>query len=369
MNFKEWIAFIFENSDKSFHKIFNKLEDYSDVKSIEDLMDLISFMDKNNYFKDYYEVARHINNQNIKYKKDLVHLSNNAFLKTACSMLDYPGLFHRSKTFVNLESVEAVLFIILFNLYYFSHYQDKSLPNTIDLVCNNDIIRHLAFQLEDFKMECCVCKDFETFIKKISKINFDNEKTKYLHKEIFRLYLSLLMIEDDVDTLFAGNISVAAEFLMACNALKHNRESITCEDVVAGYKTALNLMREDLNEYVLKYYDVDTDLTLISESDLNSNNEGFGFKGAVSFIFAILMFLEVILIIIYIKNIINPEIHFTDDAILRFTTLIVSFYIAGRFYKYLSQGSDINFFEECKSKVMLVFIIIFIITVYIGTTF
>ena len=57
---------------------------------------------------------------------------------------------------------------------------------------------------------------------------------------------------------------------------------------------------------------------------------------------------------------------FTDIPILRFGVLIIGFFIARRFYDYLTEGNDLNLFEEGRSKVMLVFISLFIITIIIG---
>ena len=158
---------------------------------------------------------------------------------------------------------------------------------------------------------------------------------------------------------------------MACNALKHGRDSIICEDVVVGYTTALRLLTDDIREYVIKYSG-NNEIDSLSNFEAGNDDievvkdNGIGFKGVVSIIFAILAFFEVLFIIIYIKEIFAPGMPFTNNPILRLGSLAVCVFIAKKFYNYLTQGNDKDLFEDGKSIVMLIFIIIFIITVVFG---
>ena len=67
-------------------------------------------------------------------------------------------------------------------------------------------------------------------------------------------------------------------------------------------------------------------------------------------------------------GLVAPGMQFTDNPIIRFGTLIISALAASAFYNYLTEGNDMNLFEDGKSKVMIIFVIIFIITVIVGLT-
>ena len=231
---------------------------------------------------------------------------------------------------------------------------------------NSDILCHFTFFVDEFKKGYPIPKYSKDFFDKISKITFDGEKSKELFDELILEYLTIIMIgENGVSFTFDSHMRVCARYFMSCNALKYGRDAVSCEDVVVGYTLALKLLTEDIREYVIKYYDEDKDLKITDFIvDKNSEDEGLGFKGAVSIIFAILAFLEVILVT---TAIISPlGLEFANNPIIRIPTLIVSFYVARKFYNYLTEGNDKDLFERGKSKAMILFIIIFIITSVIG---
>ncbi len=183
---------------------------------------------------------------------------------------------------------------------------------------------------------------------------------KQLFDELLGNLFTIILVEKDVSLRFDSHLRVCAKYLMACNALKHGRDSITCEDVVVGYTLTLKLLTEDIRDYVIKYYDKDTNLKISDfEAAENNNvqNDGLGFKIVISIIFAILAFFEVLLIIIYIKEMILPGLPFTNNPIIRFPVLIISVYFAKKFYNYLTEGGDKNLFEDGKSKVMLILLL------------
>ena len=93
--------------------------------------------------------------------------------------------------------------------------------------------------------------------------------------------------------------------------------------------------------------------------DDENTNEGFSVKGAVSLIFAILCFLEIVFLVSIYMNTINQSFEFSDDPLIRFVVLIVSFFVSRMFFNYLNDDMT-----KFKYFVMTVFIIIFIITLF-----
>ena len=371
MNLKEKIIYFLESNEKTYEKVFTKLNNY-DVVGLDNLINMVSCMDENNYFADFNNTVEYLrNSDDFRYKKDPIYSSNNDFIKMACSYLDNPKFqFIRTPKFlVNLSVVKAVLVLIEFNFYFYSDENVKSNLDIVNLIYNSDIICHFTFFVDEFKKGYTIPNFSKSFFDKISKITFDSEKSKDLFDYLIRNYLHITMVcENDVSFTFDSHMRVCARYFMSCNALKYGRDCVSCEDVVVGYALALKLLTEDIREYVIKYYNGDEDLKIadfvVDKNSGDVQDDGLGFKGVVSIIFAILAFLEVILVI---TAIIDPlGLEFANNPIIRIPTLIVSFYVASKFYDYLTEGDDKNLFENGKSKAMIVFIIIFIITSVIG---
>lgn len=377
MNFKEEAMFLFGSNEKAYKLIFSKLSDYKDVDGLDNLINLISSMGKNNYFVEFYDgIEVFINSKEFKYTKSPIHNSTNDFIIMAESKLESSRFpLFPSKHLINFTSMEAVLIIVELNFYFFSKGNFKSINNVNDLIFNGNLIYHLSFFVDEFKEDLSIPNYSEKFFQNLSDIKFDGKKSEQLHYDILWDYISLIMREDDISPLFNSTICICAKYLMACNALKYGRDGICCEDVVVGYTLALRLLCEDIREYVIKYYDGKMDFKIddfegetIESNDDVVSNDGWGFKGFLSLIFAILAFFEVIIVCVYIKEWFMPGMEFTDIPILRFGVLIIGFFIARRFYDYLTEGSDLNLFEDGRSKVMLIFIVLFIITIIIGLT-
>ena len=367
MNLKEDIIFILESNEKSYEKILNKLNEY-DVEGLDNLINLISCMYKNEYFIDFYNgIEKIIDSNEYKYTKNPIHNSKNDFINMADNKLKSPK-FISGKYLITLTTIEAVLSVVEFNFYFYSNANIKSINNVSNLIFNGNIISHLTFHVDDFKNDLPLPIYSEEYFQHLGNIKFDGKKSKQLHKDILWNYLSIIIIENNITYRFNNTICTCAKYLMACNALKHGRDSVSCEDVVVGYTLALKLLTEDIREYVIKYYNEDKDLKIsdfiVDENSGDVQDEGLGFKGVVSIIFAILAFLEVILVT---TAIISPlGLEFANNPIIRIPTLIVSFFVARKFYNYLTEGNDKDLFEKGKSKAMVLFIIIFIITSVIG---
>ena len=367
MNLKEDIIFLLESYEKSYEKILTKLNEY-DVEGLDNLINLISCMQEKNYFIDFYNVVEHVKNlDEFKYKKNPIYNSSNEFIEMACSKLNESKFqwTQSDNPIVDLSVLNAILVFIEFNFYFYSNCDVKSIQDVVKLVFNSEIICHFTFFVDEFKEGYAIPNYSENFFDKISKITFSSEKSKELYEDIGWNYISVIMAENRITQRFNNHICINANYLMACNALKHGRDAVSCEDVVVGYTLALKLLTEDIREYVIKYYNEDKDLKITDFIvDKNSEDEGLGFKGAVSIIFAILAFLEVILVT---TAIISPlGLEFANNPIIRIPTLIVSFYVARKFYNYLTEGNDKDLFEKGKSKAMIIFIIIFIITSVMG---
>ena len=369
MNLKENITFFLGSNEDSYKIILTKLNKYNNVEGLDNLISLISCIDDNDFLIDFNNVVEDVRNlDDFKYKKDPIFSSNNDFIKMACSQLDNPKFpFSRSPKFwVNLPVFEATLMLIELNFYFYSDMDVKSNHNLVKLVFDSDIICYLTFLVDEFKAGSDIPRFSEDFFDKISKITFNSEISKEFDN-IINKYI-MLIGEHIVSLEFNNSIIACAKYLMACNALKHGRDAVSCEDVVVGYTLALKLLTEDIGEYVIKYYNEDNDLKItdfiVDKNSADVQDEGLGFKGAVSIIFAILAFLEVILVT---TAIISPlGLEFANNPIIRIPTLIVSFYVARKFYNYLTEGNDKDLFEKGKSKAMIIFIIIFIITSVIG---
>lgn len=366
MNLKEKISFLFESHDKSYEKMFVKLKDYNDVEGMEEFINLISNMYENNYLVTYFNIIKDLN----EYEdlKNNIYNAGNDFIKMANKYLESHRclLLFPKRNFITLTTVDAVLNIVQFNFYFHSDGNIESLKKINEIVYNGNIISYLTFNVDDFKEAFQIHDYSEKFFQNLSNIKFDTIRSEHLHHDIWD-YLFIVLSKGTDYQLFNNTICICAEYLMACNALKNNRDSICCEDVIIGYRLTLSLLTEDIREYVIKYYDDDLKISdFIAATQEDKIPDGVGFKGAISLIFAFLMFLEIIFLIIYLKDFLVPQFQFTDIPFSRLVVLGISIYVSGKFYNYLAEGSDINLFEDGKSKVMILFIIIFIITVIIG---
>ncbi len=86
LNLKEKIIYFLESNEESYKKVLTKLQDFEDVKGLDELINLILSMDNNDYFVEFYKSVEQIKSlDDFKYKKDYIYGSNNDFIKFATS--------------------------------------------------------------------------------------------------------------------------------------------------------------------------------------------------------------------------------------------------------------------------------------------
>ncbi len=77
-----------------------------------------------------------------------------------------------------LSSLEAVLMLIVFNFYFFSKNNVKSILNIVKLVFDGNIICHFTFFVDEFKEGYCLPEYSEKFFDKLSIITFEDDRSK-----------------------------------------------------------------------------------------------------------------------------------------------------------------------------------------------
>ena len=92
--------------------------------------------------------------------------------------------------------------------------------------------------------------------------------------------------------------------------------------------------------------------------DNNTVEDNGDTNKALAVIVSILAFFEVGFLIVLAQFIFAPEMSFSENGFVRLIGLLFCYFVASRFYSYLTDGND-------RKKAMIIFTIIFIITVLV----
>ena len=220
------------------------------VSRLDELLDLIHYIKKNNildttskYAWDLWDEVLKSGFYNYDYKKI-------PFFNSAMDILGGVNLpiYINKYRFADYSSLEAIRYIIATNYYI---HTSKNLFDIVEKCYKGDFLICLTLFVEDYKNVDEVPHHYKNTLRKIKGLSWQDEDADNLDTEIIS-YLAHVFSEDSYE--FFNNFKFGALYLMACSAVKHNRD-VSCEDVVIGYLLVFQFLCEDLTPYVEKYYD------------------------------------------------------------------------------------------------------------------
>ena len=200
--FRNDIRTIIEGLDKSFEREYAKFDEYSDIKGLNELKELIISLRNNDILVEFDDDAHYlVDEKNFEHeKKGYKSNVTNEFFVMANKKLSpskFPIYFQSIQGFVTATTVEAFLMLINFN--YF-HYSKKkiSIIKSAELVFGGDIIQYFSFFTDDFK-ELSDLPDYdETFFKNLKNMKFENKRARLLEDFIRCGYLGLIIVEQNI---------------------------------------------------------------------------------------------------------------------------------------------------------------------------
>lgn len=134
----------------------------------------------------------------------------------------------------------------------YSMYLNRSLePEDLKRLFLSDVGERVVFGLENFdKIEEIPHPTLE-FFQDLKSLNWQNEETKRIHKEILKI-ITFLTFESygKTEAAFDGRIYHVILFIAGCNAVKNERNNISFEDIVKGHKTLCKLIKMDIVELI-----------------------------------------------------------------------------------------------------------------------
>ena len=221
-----------------------------DVDRLDELLDVIKYVKDNKLLDDATCWAFDLRDKFYDEGIDDVVSKEIPFIASAIEILGgyYFPIYINTYRFADAGCLEGLEFIVYTN--YFMN-SGKSEEEVFERCSNGDILICLTLFVEDFKNVDEVPHHYKNTLRKIKRVKWESKEVNMFDYDIIT-YLSCVFL--DSSYRFFNNFKYGAVYLMACSAVKHNRD-VTYEDVVIGYLLVFQLLCEDLTPYVDKYYD------------------------------------------------------------------------------------------------------------------
>lgn len=237
-----------DDVDTCIEKSFKDLDKWK-INKLEILKNQLNYIIENNLFKKYDKSAYELN----EYNKNVdINPNEIPFLKDAKNILGN-GLpvFHFNKfSFVDFKTLANTLFLIQLNYYLYSD-EENALFEAKKISIYNDFLIYLNLYVDEVKTKKFILNTpYEEHLNKLKKIKYIDKTAEELEKKI-RECLQYIAIKAESKNKFYKTVFFSASYLMACSAVKNNR-NITCEDVVIGYIITFELLTQDYTSYILK---------------------------------------------------------------------------------------------------------------------
>ena len=233
------------------------INNWDHIDRIDELIDILKSLEDNEVFCRFGNLDKMWEDKNEMFS---FNKSKFPFLIAAFNGLGHDHLIpiyipELTRKIVNRDDLICILSIVQISYVAFSdHYLKYKEDKMIKL---SDIVPALTFFIEDFDNTHKKLPEYDVdFFKRLHNLYWLNKDAHKLDNAVGRVFRSVFGMWR-LNFATARTFHRAAFYLMGCNALKNNRDSISTDDVVVGYLTAFKVVLNDIRPIVRKWYDED----------------------------------------------------------------------------------------------------------------
>ena len=256
MTYKDENDYFAIDCHRFFHEgIDELLEKYDDVNRFDELIDLIVSFEDNEAFVKFGKLEKIASNF-----REIISLDSRKirFIYYAEQGLGINHLFplyipEISHQLVNRDDFDCIMSVIQLSYIKSSgHYLVKEEGKKTML---SDIRPYLTYFVEDYdNLDNELPEPSVDFFYRLHNLYWVDKKTRNFERkinEVLGFCYDMWNLKSGVSRTFRRG----AFYLMGCNALKNNRESIVMEDIIVGYLTAFKVALTDIRPLVEELYD------------------------------------------------------------------------------------------------------------------
>jgi len=241
---------LFDTWDDIFNKSISKLDDYSDVNRIDEIINIMKGFRNDIFFKELSKIqCRSSDNLAASDNDWIIDLNKISKFKVAKEGLGQvlPFYLPPLTKIINFNQLLGIHAIIGYS-YVYSTGHCLTVAENKGIILGN-IGERVTFFVEDFDKDEVPHEFNISFFKKLKNIKFENKRTSKLKDYIYDIDTSIAA-EFSLPSVFGRTLIHGTIYLMGCNALKYNRDVITCDDVVSGFLTTFKILMSDLRPLI-----------------------------------------------------------------------------------------------------------------------
>lgn len=242
------------NIDDMFEKSLKKFNDYNDVDRIDELVNLLKGLRKNQHFIDFYNLAKEdLNQEGSNWRFDE---SKIPFINAAKKGFGFNSPIYLPPLTKVIDYTSFIAMYSIIQLSYIYHSGHKLYDDEYKSIILGNIGFKVTHFIENYDKEGELPEPSIDFFKKLSSFKWSDKRAKNLEKLIYQDYVENISTENwglekgRISGNFMRSMGFCSLYLMGCNALKNNQNVITCEDVVVAYLTTFKLMFNDVRPLV-----------------------------------------------------------------------------------------------------------------------
>lgn len=241
---------------KLYEKYLERLYHWEPINRLDELIELLDSLCGNERFLSFASNDEIGPDDEYNYKDKEIPILDAVLNEVTWNQyLPYiPQLTRRLITNLEIVSIFAMvqLSFVEYNKHYLTTEEDK-------IIKKSTIFQALTYHVEGYdnpknKNPQHTTQYYQKHFHKLYRLNWQDKRTKQLDDRIRDLEGCIIGM-NKLSFTFSRGFYKAAVYLMGCNALKNNRNSVNQEDVVIGYLTCYKIFFEDIRPTVYRLYE------------------------------------------------------------------------------------------------------------------
>jgi hypothetical protein len=236
--------------DEIFENNIKELNEFQNIDRLDEIISILRGIRHDEFFKVLVDLVSE-GNKNLFDSKNMWEFKDNenSFFGLGLKELKskFPIYLPPLTKFVNDSSFLAIYGILGLSYVYDSAH--KLTDDEIKSIVFGEIGQFVTFFVEDFDKFGGLPKVSADFFKRLKNVYYEDKYAKKLNYKIYDV-IKVIINENSMPPIFARSIIHSAIYLEACNALKYDRDVVTCDDVVVAYLTNFKILMSDIRSLI-----------------------------------------------------------------------------------------------------------------------
>jgi len=238
------------NWDDIFNKGISRVEAYDDVDRIDEVIKLLKLFRNARFYKNLtnvYSDGKNILASDNNWRMSFKDIPNFNIALKGFGRFEAPFYLPPITKVICFTQLRAMYLNVGLSYVYSSGHRLTERENKSLLL--GDIGERVTFFVEDYDVFDDPPEFSVDFFKRLKNVKWENKRARKLNSYIYDVILTI-GAEIASPTVHDRTLGHGTIYLIGCNALKNDRDILTCEDVVTAFLTTFKIFMSDLRPLI-----------------------------------------------------------------------------------------------------------------------